>query len=152
MTFDDRLAEFRAERSRVDDEVAGLAPAREREIREAMADSFLEAWSKGVRSKMSSDNLIAAVTQWAKDRDIPGNATAQSQVVKLTEELGELAAGVCRGDLGKTCDSIGDMTVVLIVLCSVLGVDFGGCLRVAYETIKDRKGRMVDGVFVKEGD
>ena len=26
------------------------------------------------------------------------------------------------------------------------------CLKVAYEDIKDRKGKMVDGVFVKEGD
>jgi hypothetical protein len=26
------------------------------------------------------------------------------------------------------------------------------CLTVAYDDIKDRKGRMVDGIFVKEGD
>ena len=26
------------------------------------------------------------------------------------------------------------------------------CLSVAYNDIKDRKGKMVDGVFVKEGD
>jgi hypothetical protein len=26
------------------------------------------------------------------------------------------------------------------------------CLEVAYNDIKDRKGKMVDGVFIKEGD
>jgi hypothetical protein len=26
------------------------------------------------------------------------------------------------------------------------------CLSVAYDDIKDRKGKMVDGIFVKEGD
>jgi hypothetical protein len=26
------------------------------------------------------------------------------------------------------------------------------CLAVAYMDIKDRKGRMIDGIFVKEGD
>jgi hypothetical protein len=26
------------------------------------------------------------------------------------------------------------------------------CLQVAYDDIKDRKGRMIDGIFVKEAD
>ena len=26
------------------------------------------------------------------------------------------------------------------------------CLEIAYDDIKDRKGKMIDGIFVKEGD
>jgi hypothetical protein len=33
-----------------------------------------------------------------------------------------------------------------------LGVDFNECLKMAYDEIKDRKGKMIDGVFVKEED
>lgn len=32
------------------------------------------------------------------------------------------------------------------------GLNFESCLISAYNEIKDRKGRMIDGVFVKEGD
>lgn len=32
------------------------------------------------------------------------------------------------------------------------GLNFENCLISAYNEIKDRKGRMIDGVFVKEGD
>ena len=34
--------------------------------------------------------------------------------------------------------------------CHNLGVTFEECLETAYETIKNRKGRTVDGLFVKE--
>lgn len=32
------------------------------------------------------------------------------------------------------------------------GTDADSCLQIAYDAIKDRKGKMVDGVFVKEED
>ena len=34
----------------------------------------------------------------------------------------------------------------------LLDVDFESCVQAAWDEIKDRKGRMIDGVFVKEGD
>ncbi len=34
----------------------------------------------------------------------------------------------------------------------LLGLDITECLQVAYDEIKDRKGKMVDGIFIKEGD
>ena len=32
------------------------------------------------------------------------------------------------------------------------GTDADSCLQIAYDAIKDRKGKMIDGVFVKEED
>ena len=32
------------------------------------------------------------------------------------------------------------------------GLSMEHCLEVAYDDIKDRKGKMIDGVFVKEAD
>lgn len=40
----------------------------------------------------------------------------------------------------------------LMNISILLDVDFENCVQAAWDEIKDRKGRMVDGVFVKEGD
>ena len=40
----------------------------------------------------------------------------------------------------------------LIDVSFLLDVDFESCVQAAWDEIKDRKGRMIDGVFVKEGD
>ena len=49
-------------------------------------------------------------------------------------------------------DDVGDIMVVLINILVRNNLTMDECLKVAYEDIKDRKGKMVDGVFVKEGD
>ncbi|WP_461243729.1 MazG-like family protein [Secundilactobacillus muriivasis] len=97
------------------------------------------------------NELIKGVERWSCERGLDV-ADPTKQLNKLTEELGELAQGINKNDVIKTSDSMGDMTVVMIILCQQLGVSFQGCLRVAYNTIKDRKGEMVNGVFVKESD
>jgi len=40
--------------------------------------------------------------------------------------------------------------VVLINIAIRNGLTIDRCLEVAYNDIKDRKGRMVDGIFIKE--
>lgn len=47
-------------------------------------------------------------------------------------------------------DAVGDITVVLIGYCMQRNLDFMGCLESAYHEIKDRKGKVINGVFVKE--
>ena len=44
------------------------------------------------------------------------------------------------------------MLVVLINIAERNGLTIEECLEKAWDDIKDRKGVMVDGVFVKEGD
>jgi hypothetical protein len=41
---------------------------------------------------------------------------------------------------------------VLINIAKRNGLPMEHCLEVAYHDIKDRKGRMVDGIFIKESD
>lgn len=93
-----------------------------------------------------------AVFDWAQDRNLIKGSNPQAQMLKLTEELGELAAGVAKGNMPLIKDSIGDLYVVLTILCAQYGLNSDECYALAYEEIKDRKGKMVDGVFVKEGD
>jgi len=53
------------------------------------------------------------------------------------------------GELEK---EIGDMIVVLTILAAQNGLRFDDCANAAYHKIKDRKGRMENGVFIKQGD
>lgn len=89
------------------------------------------------------------IRQWAKDRNLIEGASMQAQTVKLLEECGELAAGVARKQHDKIVDSIGDAVVVLTIIAAQAGVDIETCIESAWQEIKDRNGRMVDGVFVK---
>ena len=49
-------------------------------------------------------------------------------------------------------DAVGDIQVTLIVYCLQRGIDYQKCLQDAYGVIKNRKGKMVDGTFVKDSD
>lgn len=95
--------------------------------------------------------ITQLIKQWAYDRNLQ-TADPKGQICKLLEESGELASGLVKQDEVKIKDSIGDITVVLVVLCTQLGVDYDECVRMAYNEIKDRKGKMIDGVYVKESD
>ncbi|AXH72005.1 MAG: NTP-PPase_u3 [Podoviridae sp. ctbj_2] len=92
------------------------------------------------------------IVNWAQERNLIQGSTPEKQFIKLVEELGELAEGMAKRRPGQIIDSIGDMGVVLTILAAQLGTSFEACLTVAYDEIKLRKGRMVDGVFIKEGD
>ena len=97
---------------------------------------------------------VKNIVQWARDRnliDIDG-ATKHAQMLKLTEEVGELAAAIARNKYDEAFDAIGDCTVVLIILAAQMHVDFEYCLDLAWRQIKDRKGKMVNGVFIKEDE
>lgn len=97
------------------------------------------------------NELTSKIKQWAIDRNLH-TADPDKQMLKLGEEFGELCAGMARNDRELICDSIGDMFVVMTILCMQIDYDISDAVYVAYEEIKDRKGKMIDGVFVKESD
>lgn len=95
--------------------------------------------------------VTSKIKQWATDRNLH-IADPAKQMLKLGEEYGELCQGMAKGNKEQIIDSIGDIYVVLTVLSLQLGLDVEDCINQAYEEIKDRKGQMIDGVFVKEAD
>ena len=94
--------------------------------------------------------FIDNVVQWHRDRNLIDGSTDKDQVLKLVQELGELSDSVCKGKDIK--DDIGDMLVVMLNIATRNGVTLSECLARAWDDIKDRKGKMVDGIFVKEED
>lgn len=94
---------------------------------------------------------VKQIEQWAIDRNLH-TADPNKQMLKLGEEYGELCAGMARNNGALVMDSVGDMFVVMTILCLQLGISFETCIASAYDEIKDRKGRLVNGVYVKESD
>jgi NTP pyrophosphatase (non-canonical NTP hydrolase) len=99
---------------------------------------------------MKLEQYESMIKQWHIDRNLIDGATDKDQVCKLIQEVGELSDNVCKGR--DVSDDIGDCIVVLINIAVRNGLTLEQCMAQAYNDIKDRKGRMVDGIFVKEAD
>lgn len=95
------------------------------------------------------NETIKNVIEWGKEKGIITNSTSLHQFAKLAEEQGELAQGLLKNDRELIIDSIGDMTVVLILLATMENLSFEECLNSAYKEIAKRKGKMINGAFVK---
>ncbi|WP_067725329.1 MazG-like family protein [Oceanobacillus damuensis] len=100
---------------------------------------------------MNLNELTTNIERWAIDRGLD-TADSSKQLNKLGEEFGELCSGINKRDSTKTIDAIGDMYVVLTILAMQQDTDIKECIEYAYNEIKDRKGEMVNGLFVKESD
>lgn len=96
-------------------------------------------------------DLTSKIEQWAIDRNLH-TAEPSKQILKLNEEIGEMCQGIAKGNIDAIKDGLGDTVVVLTILAMQLGTSVEECTALAYDEIKDRKGKMVNGVFVKEAD
>lgn len=103
------------------------------------------------QTEADTEDITELIKKWAIDRGIQ-SGNPEAQMVKLLEEAGELASGINKNKLDLIIDSIGDVYVVLVILCMQLGLDINDCIKAAYEEIKDRRGELVNGLFVKEED
>ena len=63
-----------------------------------------------------------------------------------------LAKDLLKDDQPEVIDAIGDMVVVLTNLAHQRGVNIEACIQSAYDVISKRKGKMVNGTFVKDED
>jgi NTP pyrophosphatase (non-canonical NTP hydrolase) len=93
-----------------------------------------------------------SIRQWARDRDLIEGSTPAHQLCKLIEEIGELAEGISKKRLDAVADGIGDSAVVLTILAAQHGMEIEQCIDLAWQQIRWRRGRMMDGIFVKETD
>jgi len=94
--------------------------------------------------------LKELVIEWAKQRDLIHEENATKQALKLGEEVGELFSAMLKKDVYKTIDSLGDIQVVLIILAEQLGLNLDECLQSAYDEIKNRTGKTINGTFLKD--
>lgn len=122
---------------------------------------------------MNLNELNDKVIEWAGDKGILSSGTPAAQYQKTVEEVGELGRALIEETEAKLeiakfphtaqetshvltaahleiKDAIGDVIVTLIIQCHLQGVTLQECLQQAYDEIAERKGEMVNGVFVRE--
>ncbi|ASN72787.1 hypothetical protein 7F16_10 [uncultured Caudovirales phage] len=97
------------------------------------------------------DQLVEQVQQWSIDKDLH-NGNSDRQALKFYEEAGEVASALSRGKMDALKDGIGDTVVTLIILAQQHDMTLQECLQYAYDEIKGRKGRTINGTFIKESD
>lgn len=116
------------------------------------------------KKTMNFEELKTKVEEWAKDKDLLHEENADKQFMKFIEEVFEFKREIDISNLrrlvGDNKDFIsrdinlemGDIFVTLIILCNQLHIDCVECLQLAYEKISKRRGKTIDGIFVKEED
>lgn len=98
---------------------------------------------------LDMNTLVTRVWEWF---EIKGLKDPVMQMVKVQEEVGELAHEISRGhrQSPEVEDALGDILVTIIGMCHHLHYHPAHALGVAYNEIKNRKGKVVEGSFVKD--
>ena len=94
--------------------------------------------------------MFENIRNWAQTRGLYDEGNSHTQYVKLQEEAGELAKALLDNDKMEIMDAIGDMVVVLTNLAHLQETTIESCIAQAYNEIKNRKGSMINGTFVKD--
>jgi NTP pyrophosphatase (non-canonical NTP hydrolase) len=102
------------------------------------------------RNENELQELFDNIRDWATKRGLYDKGDVKTQYVKLGEEFGELGKSIIKDNPEELIDAIGDMVVVLTNLAHLAGTSIECCSFAAWGEIKDRKGAMKNGSFVKE--
>ena len=95
-------------------------------------------------------NLEQEIIEWAKVRGIFDQSNPARQLDKTREEVEEIGVGINSNDLDEIRDGIGDSIVTLVLLAKMHDLTVDECVQAAWNEIKDRTGKMIDGQFVKD--
>ena len=109
---------------------------------------------------MNFTQLERLVLEWGEEKDLLHKENADKQFMKFIEEVFEFKTELDVYDLFGYVDlnfknmktEMGDIFVTLIILCKQLGITPAECLELAYNKISKRKGKTINGIFVKEED
>ena len=94
--------------------------------------------------------LECAVEAWAEEKGIFQKGTPIKQAMKTQEECLELCNAILDNNREELVDALGDILVTIIIQAKMQGVSLESCLESAYNVISKRKGKMIDGQFVKD--
>ena len=92
------------------------------------------------------------IVDWATARRIIQESNPITQADKTVQEANELLEAMQSGDIEDIKKEAGDIYVTLILACELAGIYLDDCIDAAYDKIKNRKGMMIQGFFVKESD
>ena len=111
-----------------------------------------DVFAKPIKCSKKPLKMFENIRQWADERGLYDKGDVKTQLIKLQEEMGELAKATLENDQVEVVDAIGDMVVVLTNLAHLNNVNIETCIASAYNVISKRTGKMVNGTFVKDAD
>ncbi|UUY79085.1 MazG-like family protein [Staphylococcus saprophyticus] len=98
-----------------------------------------------ILSKQTGNSVLSLLKNGGVDTLRPKHNTFM-----YVHVMDNLAGGVNKGSY--ILSEIYELKKQLARTCGEYYLDFTDCVALAYEEIKDRKGKMIDGKFVKEAD
>ena len=96
------------------------------------------------------NEMFDLIREWAIEREITTKGDPKTQCLKLVEEVGELSKALIEGVDEEVFDAIGDCVVVLTNLATLNGLKIEECIEYAYSQIKNRKGKLENGTFIRD--
>jgi len=126
---------------------------------------------------MTFKELEPLVLEWAKDKNILHAGNTYQQYAKFQEEANEILIALNKKELvikeagkldvtdekerslfrklrteneNELKDAFGDTLVTLIILAGQNGLRLEECLEYAYNEIKNRTGKTINGTFIKD--
>ncbi|OOF56186.1 hypothetical protein BKK56_04190 [Rodentibacter genomosp. 2] len=88
----------------------------------------------------------------AKNVDSTSRFLLETDLLLASSSLGRLSRSIVMLDSDEVLESLVSVIGALNILSIRLDLNITDCIQLAYNQIKDRKGKMIDGVFVKEED
>ena len=121
-------------------------------LEDKLFEFFIDEYNggSGLLTKVHDDDIFNRVRYWAFERGLYDKGDVKTQYVKLAEEFGEVGRAIIKDDLPEIRDGLGDMFVVMVNLAHLADMTLEECIEAAWNEIKDRKGSMKGGSFVKE--
>lgn len=141
------LEKVQANRIATNEDVDMLAEKKAKEIMSKYVENIFNN-----SGRQSYETLARKIINRFTNIGIVKPENVKTQFMKVTEELGELAEGINKDKPEQVKDSLGDVLVTLILLAEDLNLNLLDCLNSAWNEIKDRKGEVKNGSFVKEED
>lgn len=99
---------------------------------------------------MKTTNIQGKILNWANERELLKPVNKWKQYSKLQEESNELYIAMIDGKQEEIKDALGDCVVVLTILAHQCGFDLEDCTKHAYNVIKNRTGKTLNGTFIKD--
>jgi len=96
-------------------------------------------------------NLIRQVNEWAESKDLAQHSTPLDQMWKMVEETQELEMALMQKQEAAIRDELGDVLFCALVQAYMNGIDAEAVLQAAIVKVTRRTGKMVNGMFVKDG-
>lgn len=103
-----------------------------------------------IKEALRLKKLHTQIVQWGYDKGIIQANNPIAQWEKTQEEVNELREAIQNNDKEAISDAIGDSIVTLLLQAEIQKINIADCLQSVYDIISKRKGKMVDGQFVKE--